>query len=344
MACSNNFKQIGLGIHNYNSAYRQIPMGSGGTGFGTSDRSGNSYRLSGLTALLPFVEQVELWNEISNPYPQSAPMFPAMGPVPWISGAEYPAFATRIETFECPSTQETDDASTNYAFCYGDTIQYSGMNLNDIAAAEGIDASQMVKDAPDYIQVQGIQSQVARGMFMSNRALKFRDILDGLSNTIAMAEVGHGYEGRANTTVAQNLSVTNFTMSNIRNAVLDPTRPAYLANSIQTWPESRGSRWADGRIRISGFTTVGPPNFPSATPQGSEFGGVYSAGSAHQGGCHVLMGDGAVKFITDSIEAGDQSSIGVTTPDVGGDAPGSASPFGLWGALGTRANKEKLGM
>ena len=53
------------------------------------------------------------------------------------------------------------------------------------------------------------------------------------------------------------------------------------------------------------------------------------------------MGDGAVKFITDSIDAGNGNARQVsyhgqpTQP-----APGSASQYGLWGSLGSRANKE----
>ena len=78
--------------------------------------------------------------------------------------------------------------------------------------------------------------------------------------------------------------------------------------------------------------------------------GVFSAGSRHQGGAHILMGDGAVVFITDSIEAGD-----ATLPPIerGSDAmpawsgtqgsePGAQSPYGLWGAMGTRAVKEVI--
>jgi prepilin-type processing-associated H-X9-DG protein len=69
--------------------------------------------------------------------------------------------------------------------------------------------------------------------------------------------------------------------------------------------------------------------------------GFHAASSRHPGGAHVLMADGAVIFITDSIEAGDQSAPQVwdnrnATP------AGSASPYGLWGALGTRANKEVI--
>ena len=51
------------------------------------------------------------------------------------------------------------------------------------------------------------------------------------------------------------------------------------------------------------------------------------------------MADGAVKFITDSIESGNQNQAPV---QVRGPWPpsGSKSPYGLWGALGTKASKE----
>ena len=60
------------------------------------------------------------------------------------------------------------------------------------------------------------------------------------------------------------------------------------------------------------------------------------------------MGDGAVIFITDSIEAGDatrppiergNSNLGAWGP---GSEPGAKSPYGLWGALGTRAASEVI--
>ena len=53
------------------------------------------------------------------------------------------------------------------------------------------------------------------------------------------------------------------------------------------------------------------------------------------------MGDGAIKFITDSIESGGGAMVshngsGGTLP------PGSQSPYGLWGALGTKASRETI--
>lgn len=54
------------------------------------------------------------------------------------------------------------------------------------------------------------------------------------------------------------------------------------------------------------------------------------------------MGDGAIKFITDSIEAGtdgDPSNVFIDNP---AHPLGSPGPYGLFGALGTRANKEVI--
>ena len=69
--------------------------------------------------------------------------------------------------------------------------------------------------------------------------------------------------------------------------------------------------------------------------------GALPPSSRHQGGCHVLMGDGAVKFITDSIEAGNSRLQCVMNGNTV-NPPGSKSPYGLWGALATRASKETI--
>ena len=56
------------------------------------------------------------------------------------------------------------------------------------------------------------------------------------------------------------------------------------------------------------------------------------------------MGDGAVKFITDSIEAGNQRNpvVYISGNAANNNAPGAKSPYGLWGSLGTRASKETI--
>jgi hypothetical protein len=57
------------------------------------------------------------------------------------------------------------------------------------------------------------------------------------------------------------------------------------------------------------------------------------------------MADGAVVFMTDSVEAGDSRAQTVwyrNSTLQSSNPPGSKSPYGLWGALGTRASNETI--
>ena len=60
-------------------------------------------------------------------------------------------------------------------------------------------------------------------------------------------------------------------------------------------------------------------------------GGMYTASSRHTGGVQVLMADGSVRFISENIDAGNQGAIEVVM---------GPSPYGIWGALGTRDGGE----
>src|SRR6056297_3197131 len=65
MSCSNNFKNVGLAVHNYHSAFKQLPVS--GTG-----PSWNNMRLGASVAILPFIEQQGLWEQVSNPHVSDA--------------------------------------------------------------------------------------------------------------------------------------------------------------------------------------------------------------------------------------------------------------------------------
>jgi prepilin-type processing-associated H-X9-DG protein len=128
----------------------------------------------------------------------------------------------------------------------------------------------------------------------------------------------------------------------------DPARPQFwsptatLTGGVEA---KRGYSWALGLPSYGSFNTILPPNREVALRQNAGSEGILPPSSRHQGGCHVLMADGAVIFVTDSIEAGDSGSAQVvdgTPQGVGGLPPGSPSPFGLWGALGTRASSETI--
>ena len=125
---------------------------------------------------------------------------------------------------------------------------------------------------------------------------------------------------------------------------IDPERPQFWLPSvpIDGSTNRRGYRWADFRPCFSGMHTILPPNSEICSGNNAGQTGVWSSSSRHQGGAHILMADGAVVFMTDSVEAGDKRAPMVWLNGTGGAAPGSQSPYGLWGALGSRGASETI--
>ncbi|WP_047812890.1 DUF1559 domain-containing protein [Rhodopirellula islandica] len=352
MSCSNNFKQIGLALHNYHSAYNKLPAQKGGSN-NANDGSlgGNQLRLGWLPAILPFIEQQGLWEQISNPLAINtdgtlrATPWPGMGPAPWRS--DYTPWITELAALRCPSDPGTGLPAlgrTNYAACQGDAVEYG-----EVGAWGGSNPFVINSGYAEQIRASG------RGMFIARQYTGFRDVLDGLSNTIAAGEIATDLgdrdirtapiDGPGSAPLRDNPSWAR------DNDKIDPERPQFWRSGENLTTDNaagdgaraswaRGFHWADGEMQHSGMNTILSPNSEtvSRTTADSTWG-IYPPSSRHQGGVHVLMGDGAVKFITDSIEAGNSRAHTVYKDHSPSNA-GSQSPYGLWGALGTKANKE----
>ncbi|MEM9369213.1 MAG: DUF1559 domain-containing protein [Planctomycetota bacterium] len=103
----------------------------------------------------------------------------------------------------------------------------------------------------------------------------------------------------------------------------------------------RGAAWADGTPGVALVNTVLPPGRPNLLSP--DLGaGFLSAGSYHLGGCHVLFGDGAVKFVTESIDCGAPDAVPLQSQELEEDSQ-MESRHGLWGALGTARGRESIG-
>jgi prepilin-type processing-associated H-X9-DG protein len=118
--------------------------------------------------------------------------------------------------------------------------------------------------------------------------------------------------------------------------VLAQRNGSFYANPAIVKAKHGRALW-DGQPERSGFNTVLPPNGPSGA-EGSNTNAdsttaVLAPSSHHTGGVHALMADGAVRFISENIDTG---NLGV------GPATGS-SPYGVWGALGTKNAGDVVG-
>ena len=367
MSCSNNFKQIGLGIHNYHSAYKKLPrhmtgtrspdgneIGDPATGGGT-----NRLQLSVFVGLTPFMEQQALWEQISNPSRENVSGTPmtgswsAMGPAPW--QREYVPWSTEIPTLRCPSDPGTGLPSmgrTNYGVCIGDAMWFTDRGVVSFSNGAWTDLSGVnLTNASLHVRAS------CRGMFVARQDSRFRDTLDGLANTIMAGEIRTDLGDRAVTTDPRNNPGSDGVLrddpTDCRDGI-DPERPQFWHPSVPNFPgtitdgslsrngEKRGFRWGEGRPVYSCVNTILPPNAELCIMGGAFRPGTTPPSSNHHGGVHVLMGDGAVIFITDSIDAGDIANGTVWRFGTGNREPGSPSPYGLWGALGSRAAKEVI--
>jgi len=361
MSCGNNFKQIGLALHNYHAAYNQLPtLGTGTLGPGSGVLAGpgnNQLTLGALVGALPFMEQQALWEMAASPLrdPVTTNTWQAFGGntgmvIAQHATSRYQPWLTEVAGLRCPSDPGAGLPAvgrSNYAVCTGDSAYLSNWGF---ARDNGV-----TNNPATYIELAAASS---RGAFHNRRKTNFRDFLDGTTNTICMGEIPTDLGDSDIRTEPRGQSAVGMP-SESGNGIkvaggalacrgfINPLRPLFwgpgLGTVIGSSSQRRGFSWSSCRPMYAQVNTILPPNRelcldnqPNNPHNGA---GIVPPGSRHQGGCHVLMTDGAVKFITDSIESGNQNSAQV---GIGIIPPGSPSPFGLWGSLGTRASKETI--
>ena len=265
-------------------------------------------RYSAYIPLLPYFDQAPMFNQIAGN---------GFTNVPW--DGNYAPFKKNFPAMLCPSDTTVDSGigNANYMFSRGDSTW-------------------------DHNEWTGNGGRGKRGMFSGNGVCrKLSEVVDGLSNTIAVSE----------RIIAKNtLNVRDGgTATNVGGTMVHTTPSlclAQIANGKYTGGQGGwgGTRWPDGAPAFTGCTMVLGPNRGSCT-QGGWDGedGIYEPSSNHVGGVHVLMGDGAVRFISNNIDTGNSSLPPPDAPDASGNAPGGASPYGLWGKLGSKNGNEVVG-
>lgn len=298
--CRNNLKQLGLAIYNYESAYLQLPPHNGGTKAGEMSNEGN---LSGIVMLLPYIDQAPLWNSIASAGNQGG----------YPGNATFPHPSSGLPGLLCPSSSVPNPFTGNGM---GGPSRSYHLSLGDWCG--------VFPGLSPPILGDNDTGGFARSAFSPNsgetRAL--RDITDGMSNTILMGE-------KALFTSPDEI------LGNTSG--FDAATPAFCRGSVTGGTYGgQGHRLGNGRFWAAGWnlavytvTTAMAPNSPSC----KYFTNVTSR---HLGGVQVLMGDGAVRFISESIDCGNPDALPPASP-------GAASPYGVWGSLGSASGSEVIG-
>jgi prepilin-type N-terminal cleavage/methylation domain-containing protein len=168
-ACTNNLKQIVLGLHNYHGSLKSFPSGTI-WGFGPYGPMGSTW----IAMLLPYVEQKALADKIDrgNGFGGAA-------------GPNMPVAQQRLPVFLCPSDQEQPNANPmplypNGAYAKGNYVGNNGVGPQ--------------QHGPDPMCV-GCAVPRKPGIFMPNSTTNIATITDGTTNTAIVCEVLKGPSG-----------------------------------------------------------------------------------------------------------------------------------------------------
>jgi prepilin-type N-terminal cleavage/methylation domain-containing protein/prepilin-type processing-associated H-X9-DG protein len=292
--CTNNLKQVGLALHNYHDVNGVFPMGCGS---GMHDLPNTYIAKQGWSphaALLPMFGQVPLYNAANFNWAVD------------VSGGCWPpnstVLTTKVNTFLCPSDPNNgrsgngDNGTNNYFACMGSTTNlFQGKSTSATTLA----------------------GTPTTGLFTWQGCYGLNAVTDGASNTIAFGESVVG--AAVQTPKQKNIGLINVTAIPATALVLDAkSAQAAVKSGVAAcdaaWNSSssstdlqRGRLWAHGGMVSSGFTTIVIPNSRSdqwthcSNVSSGSFSVFANLDSFHPGGVNVLMGDGSVRFVKESI-------------------------------------------
>lgn len=322
MQCTNNFKQLGLALHNYADANNEaIPAGMCSfMGFDQNEGTVNCPVNSAIPFLLPYMEETAMYDNFYNYAKRSdedRSLTSGWG-TPWdLVGDNRDWFGTKIPPLLCPSdannsevAPQTGSSCTNVYMCAGDGM-WTFARRRDQERTDRSDIG-------------------PRAFFQRERWKKLSAVLDGLSNTIAMSECV--VPTTQSTDMMRQGAVSCYQPHDGEARPQLCLNNAYEADRVRcknpcTWLW-RGRIWSNGRAAEAWFTCTLPPNSAScvAGSFNSHEWGSFAPTSYHSGGVNALRGDGSVMFVSDTIDTGDLSAAQVTS---------GPSPYGVWGALGS---------
>lgn len=280
MQCSNNVKQLALAFHNYHDTFRNFPInfafrnrpGLGGGGPAISD-TGKSW----LQMSLPFIEQTNLFNNIDFRFGLRI-----SGGIPGDAVAiqkNRDVAATVVPTFLCPSDGQHDNgrltrrsdtvsgneawAVTNYKACAGRNWAYGIYNHPNLFGGRN------GGNADGLNAGNGVLSSNQNN---TNPITRMRDITDGTSNTLIIGEALPAFSQwnwwyNPNAVTATTAIPLNFSLR----------RP-------RPWP------------------TCGLPAGDFSRNADCDWPNNYNFNSRHTGGGNFGLGDGGVRFLTETID------------------------------------------
>lgn len=268
MSCSSNARQLGLALHNYESAYKRLPPSRIST-------SNPLYQQSWPSMILPMIEQ--------------GPSFIRYNfNLPWFNPQNDQVTLTQIPIMICPSSVSPREVPPSNLYAAITNNTRTDQPLWGFADYGSVNAVRNAAFVAAGLPSIG-QREVMGGMGRGPEGVKLSAITDGLSNTIVIGE-GAG---------RPSMYVSGRRVNNPRTGIASGLR---VTADGWGWADINGGFSVDGSNALglqnntssSGNTTIVGSCFMNCTND-SEF---YSF---HGSGAHFVLGDGSVQFIAQSV-------------------------------------------
>lgn len=407
MRCTNHLKQIALAVNNYvNTNDGTLPSNGvrnwavakktllqeggtsktlnylpeknidgiqGGGPYGTwpisTSPAYHEYgRLGLIVALLPFMEQTELYRYVMNLQSGSPATVAAdskdkgdsvAGMVTPVWGKST-TFRRQIPSLLCPSDRAKSCTNGSTYSVAMNNYLYSTGDWPDT------DSYAFRTNLKNYEKVRNPRTAFPA---VNTRYTSVSAITDGLSNTICFGERTLGQPNSKETRRSLNSVSTDQASNrfgprfpvcayngNPADANICPAACMSSEVSGRYWTgyiydgrlkfslksECSGIRWADGNAVFSQFSTILPPNAPSCQWNASNGHLLQAASSFHAGGANVARFDGSVVFISDHINTSTDASALPPKDITHAPVKYGRSPYGVWGAMGSINGGESI--
>jgi prepilin-type N-terminal cleavage/methylation domain-containing protein len=273
--CQGNLRQLGIALNSYQAAAGVYPFGVGADGDGAipTYTSQSNRRYSMHSQLLPYLDQAVLFNGLNFSVP---PFFPDANGVPELEDGPGPNFTIAevwVDAFLCPSDVNRMPSwpwgQVNYRSCNGSTWS----------------------------------ARVSDGMFGQSTRIGPANVSDGLSNTAAMSERLRGHDDYQNVDVNsdQFRLAAPWTEAAFTEWCAALTDAEALALPKHYSNATAGLTWLEGNMSWTRYNHVLTPGHKTCTNGVTWNGAIMTASSRHDGGLGLLLGDGSVRFVKQTV-------------------------------------------
>ncbi len=268
--CKNNMKQLGLALHNYHDTAKQFPPGS----FVIDDTHWTVNRGNMLTQLLPYFDQ--------------APLYSAFN----FNVAD-------LDTIALPSGQLLCKTVLPALLCPSD-----GTNGNGTLAGMGQNISPQSdsRAVTNYAYSLGAQnSECATGWNVINSNGSW-----GHGDTLDPGQISGPFSHKA-----WGAGLRDLTDGSSNTILMGETRPKCSTHQQNGWSHSN-ALWCGTAGGINVPTCTGEPGAggPCNVPGAAAWGASQAFKSMHTGGCHILLGDGSIRFISQNVDFATLQKLG----------------------------------